>query len=239
MEIKRFFAPQSALSNNLITITGDEFYHLSKVLRHKIGYKIIVSLEDGKDYYCTITKMEKDSCEAIVDDVEDNPCISDVKITLFQAIPKGSKIDLIIQKTTELGVDEIVPFYSKYTNEKKFNIERNKKIAVEASKQSGRAKITKIRDVISFEDMLDMLLKFDLVIMPYEHSTEGRIGDIKKLKTAKNIAYIIGSEGGFDALEVQKAQEKGAKIVTLGKTILRVETAAIVALAIIKYELGY
>lgn len=238
MEIKRFFAPQSALINNTITIDGDEYYHLFKVLRHKVGFKIIVSLEDGKDYYCTIIGMAKDFCEARVDEIKENPCISDVKITLFQALPKGNKIDLIIQKCVELGVSKIVPFMSQYVNEDKFNLERSRKISIEASKQSCRSIKCEIEDLINFEDMLNYLKEFDLVILPYEKATFGRLGEIKGLRQAKNIAYIIGSEGGFTDSEVKNLEDEDAKIISLGSQILRTETAAIITAALISYEIS-
>ncbi len=238
MELKRFFAPQSALTNDVITISGDEFYHLFKVLRHKEGYKIIVSLEDGKDYYCTITRMYKDYCEAKVDEVKDNPCISDITLTLFQALPKGNKIDFVIQKCVELGVTEIKPFISQYVNETKFNLDRNQRIAIEASKQSCRSIKCEVSDVISFEEMLNQLANYDLVIFAYEKATTGKIGSIPQLKTSKRIAYIIGSEGGFLEDEVTQILNRGAYMITLGSHILRTETASIVVAAIINYEIN-
>lgn len=236
MSLKRFFAPQGALSDNIIKIEGDEFYHLFKVLRSKIGYKIVVSLEDGKDYYCTITNIEKNHCLAKVDAVKDNPQYNDNNLTLFQALPKGNKMDLIIQKCTEIGIDNIFPFHSQYVNEKKFNLERSRRIALEASKQSQRSAVCQIHDLISFEEALSYLATFDVIVFAYEHAKGGRIGEVKRLKSAKNIAYIIGSEGGFTAEEADKFTELGANVVSLGASILRTETAAIVTGAIIKYE---
>lgn len=238
MEIKRFFASKSSLVDNIFTIEGEEFIHLTKVLRHKVGYHIIVCINDNKDYHCTITKIDRDYCLAQVDKVEDNICVSRSQITLFQALPKSDKMDLIIQKSVELGVNNIVPFYSKYVNESKFNKERAIKISLEASKQCGRATKCLVSDVVEFEIVEKMIDSFDLVIMPYENAEQGRIGNIPDIKTAQNIAIIIGSEGGFCEQEVDSIIAKSGVVVSLGKRILRCETAAIVATAIVRYEQG-
>ncbi len=238
MEIKRFFANQTALNDGIIVIDGDEYIHMSKVLRHKIGYKIIVNLEDGKDYFCEIISMNKDNCQAKVESIKDNECKSSNSITLFQALPKGDKIDLIIQKAVELGVKNIVPFYSQYVNEKKFNLDRANKIADEACKQCGRAIKCKVADVVEFSKILQIIEAYDLVIMPYENCTCGSVKNIETLKSAKNIAVIIGSEGGFDQQEAEAIKQVGGHIVSLGKRILRCETASIVAITLLQYELG-
>ena len=161
------------------------------------------------------------------------------KITLYQALPKGDKLDLITQKCTELGIYAIKPFLSKYTNETKFNKERLEKIGMEACKQCGRGKLPLIGNLCSFDEMLEDAKKNDVLIMHYENATIGRISSIRNLKQAKSIGIIIGSEGGFAEEEVKKAKKEAkAKIVSLGNRILRCETAAIVANTLVMYELG-
>lgn len=237
MEIRRFFIDNNKAYDNYIIIDGEEFNHMVKVLRYKVGYEIIVCLNDGLDYRCTICSIDKKSAKARIDYVEKNEAVPDVKINLYQALPKGDKLDLITQKCVELGVATINPFLSQYTNETKFKKERLEKIALEACKQCGRAQLPEISSLMDFDQMLDSI-DSEIIIMPYEHAQVGKISRIKNLKNAKSIAIIIGSEGGFCEEEVAKAKKKGAKIVSLGKRILRCETAAIVAQTLVMYEIG-
>ena len=239
MEIRRFFVPNEAAYDNYITIDGDQFVHMTKVLRYKVGYQLIICLDDGCDYLCTIMEIGKKSAKARIDLVEKNNAMPYTKITLYQALPKGDKLDLITQKCTELGIFAIKPFLSKYTNETKFNKERIQKIGMEACKQCGRGKLPIIGELCSFDEMLEDAKKNDILIMPYENATIGRISSIRNLKQAKTIGIIIGSEGGFSEEEVKKAKKEAkAKIVSLGNRILRCETAAIVANTLVMYELG-
>ena len=239
MEIRRFFVPNEAAYDNYITIDGEQFTHMVKVLRYKVGYQLILCLDDGLDYHCTIREITKKYARAGIDYVEKNNAVPNTKITLYQALPKGDKLDLIIQKCTELGIFAIKPFLSRYTNETKYNLERNKKIALEACKQCGRGKLPIIGELTDFDTMLEDAAKNDILIMPYENATVGRISSIKGLKQAKSIGIIIGSEGGFEESEVKKAKKDAkAKVVSLGNRILRCETAAIVTNTLVMYEIG-
>ena len=210
MEIRRFFVPNEAAYDNYITIDGEQFTHMVKVLRYKVGYQLILCLDDGLDYHCTIREITKKYARAGIDYVEKNNAVPNTKITLYQALPKGDKLDLIIQKCTELGIFAIKPFLSRYTNETKYNLERNKKIALEACKQCGRGKLPIIGELTDFDTMLEDAAKNDILIMPYENATLGRISSIKGLKQAKSIGIIIGSEGGFEESEVKKAKKDAA-----------------------------
>ena len=145
MEIKRFFVDAENYDGKNIIVDGEEYIHMSKVLRHKVGYQIIVNLDDGKDYYCVIREMGKDYAKAEVQKVVDNECKASASVTLFQALPKGDKLDFITQKCVELGVERIVPFLSKYVNETKFNLPRANRIALEARNQT--VKVQKILDL--------------------------------------------------------------------------------------------
>ena len=238
MEIKRFFANANNFDGRYIIIDGEEYTHMSKVLRHKVGYQIIVNLDDGKDYNCTIKEMNKDYAKAEVNEIVDNECKASASVTLFQALPKGDKLDLITQKCVELGVEKIVPFLSRYTNETKFNLQRLSRIALEACKQCGRARRPQVGDLVDFDGLLNMLDEYDTVILPYEHAKVGKISAVQGLESGKKIALIIGSEGGFAPEEAESIAAKRGQIVSLGKRILRCETAAIITSAIIMYELG-
>ena len=239
MEIRRFYVDCNDINEDVVTISGDEFWHLTKVLRYKVGYQIIVcNNKDGKDYYCTIKTIEKDYCTAIVQKICDNECKTKVAVTLYQALPKGDKIDLILQKAVELGVQDIVFFNSDYVSEKKFNLDRLNKINVEACKQCGRSRISNISGLLTFDKMLDSLKIYDKVIICYEDEKVNSIKCELENCTYNNIAIIIGSEGGFSEQEVDLCKKQGAVSVTLGSRIMRCETASIVTCGIVMYELG-
>ncbi|MEG1394539.1 MAG: RsmE family RNA methyltransferase [Clostridia bacterium] len=237
MEIKRFFL-NSACVDNRFVIDGEEFEHLTKVLRYKVGYQAIICNDDGKDYLCTIESIGKCSAVAVVDSAQENCTVGRVKLTLFQAMPKGDKLDLIIQKACELGASEVTPFLSRFTNETKFNAERANRISKEACKQCGRAKLLQVNELTEFEQVVEEMKNFDIVIVPYENAEFGKIGDVDGLDKAQSVALVIGSEGGFAQEEVDALKQIGGKIVSLGKRILRCETAAIASIGLIMYFAG-
>ena len=238
MEIRRFFASQDDVCGDRITVSGEEFAHMTKVLRQKKGYRVVVCTGDGKDYEGIIESIEKDRAVVVVGRVSDNACDPTLDVTLFQALPKGDKMSFIVQKCTELGARAIVPFLSDFTDEDKYNRERMQRVAKEACKQCGRSLLCEVGELTDFDSVVARFGKYDCVIMPYENATFGRIGDVKGLDTAKKIAVVIGSEGGFSAKEVAAAKSAGAQIVSLGKRILRCETAGLVAITLIGYERG-
>lgn len=239
MDFKRFYVGANDITDNVVTILGDEFWHLTKVLRYKVGYYIVVcNNEDGKDYICKITLIDKDYAQAVIEDVQENECKTKHSITLFQALPKGDKADLICQKAVELGVQNIFFFNSRYVSEKKFNLDRLHKINVEACKQCGRSRISTVAGLFDFDEMLNILSHFDKVIICFEKEDKNSIKSALAHVDADNIAIIIGSEGGFSDDEVALCKQKGAESVTLGSRIMRCETASIVACGIVMYELG-
>lgn len=237
MEIRRFFVSPDDVAGDKIYISGDEYAHL-KVLRQKVGYKVVVCTGDGKDYEGTIEEISRDRAVVRIDTVSANANDPALDITLFQALPKGDKMSFIVQKCTELGARRIVPFLSAYTEETRYNRERMQRVAKEACKQCGRSLVCDAGELTDFDGVISSLRDYDLVIMPYENATCGRTGDVKGLKTAKKIAVIIGSEGGFAQEEVQRAKDAGAQIVSLGRRILRCETAGLVTISLIAYERG-
>ena len=237
MEIKRFFVEPEDIVDKIITIKGEEFYHLTTVLRHKIGYKIVVCCSDDYDYNATITDIQKDYAIAKIDSRIPNCCKPKTKINLYQAVIKNTKLDIVIQKAIELGVNSITLFFSKNTNETNVNIERLNKIAKEASKQCGRADLVKIKGVLTFEEMLEDIKNYSNIVIPYEYEEKNNFNSIKVEQNGE-YALIIGSEGGFDSLEVEKVKELGGHSVTLGNRILRAETASIVATSLLMFKLG-
>lgn len=236
MEIRRFFVEPKAINGNLVRVTGEEFLHMTKVLRYKLGYQAIVCCDDGKERLCTVRIIGKDFAELTIDDVKTVDS-KRVKFTLFAGLLKNNKLDFTIQKCVELGVDEVIPFTSANTAETKFNAERGNKIVVESAKQCGSAYLTKIGEICTLDKVFSTFKKFDKVIFAYEGEKSHKIKDVD-FGDCKKIALVVGAEGGFTPEEAETAAKKGAEVVTLGKRILRAETAGIVASALTLDALG-
>lgn len=237
------FVPKEYVSDSQIIIKGSDVNHIKNVLRHVIG-DVLDVVSNNIKYSAKIVEMNSDfiKCEVIDAHKED---LSNVKITIFQGLAKADKIEYIIQKCTELGVHEIAPVEMKRcvvkldSKDKIKKIDRWKKIAEVAAKQSLRNDILKIEKIYSFEDMKNCLKNYDCAILAYEKEKEVTLKSIlKKIDCDSiNIAVIIGPEGGIDDDEVNELIANGAKSVTLGKRILRTETAPVAMSAIIMYEL--
>ena len=235
MEIRRFFTDKSAIENGKIVVKGDEFLHMTKVLRYKVGFKAIVCANDGVENLCTIQEIGKDYAVLKIDEsvVADR---KNVSLTLYAGLLKNNKLDFVIQKAVELGVDRVVPFVSANSAETKFSKERGERIALEAAKQCGSAYLSKVGELESFEQVLDEIKNYDKVLFAYEGEKKNNI-KTSNLSGA-NIALIVGCEGGFKPEEMRLAKDKGAEVVTLGRRILRAETASIVLLALTLDKLG-
>lgn len=234
MEIKRFFSDTSA-SGGLLYITGDELNHLTRVLRYKEGYKAIVCNGDGNDYMCTLVSVTPHEAVARIDEV--CPCAgeADTRVTLYQALPKSSKIDYIVQKAVELGVDKIVFFRSRYSQTEQFNQSRADRIATEACKQCGRARKVQVCYYPSMEEALASR-SGDILVMPYEKADKGSMREA--VGKSGSVDLVIGSEGGFSDEEAEYVKKCSGRHVTLGRRILRCETAAAVSVALVMYERG-
>lgn len=235
MEIRRFFVSENDINDGIITMKGDEFLHMTKVLRYKVGYRAFICCNDGYEHDCTITELNKGY--AILK-VNESKLVDkkNIKLTLFAGILKNNKLDFVIQKGVELGVDKVVPFLSAYSAETKFSKERADKIAIDAAKQCGTAYLTEVSELISFDSLVDKIKDFDTVLLAYENETNYSLKNTKIV--GKNIAIIVGPEGGFKVDEMRKIQSEGAKIITLGKRILRAETASIVVSTLVLDKLG-
>jgi 16S rRNA (uracil1498-N3)-methyltransferase len=237
----RFFEQITNDSGEIFSIFGENAAHISKSLRMKPGEELVLC-DNGIDYLCEIAQVYKDSVALFVKSKSPNKTEPTVSVTLFQGYPKGDKLETIIQKSVELGADEIVPVVTsrsisrpdKKSAEKKGA--RFSKIAKEASGQSGRGKVIPVAPQINFNECLKQLSEFDLVLLCYEGGGEkfSKTG----ISSAKKIAVLIGPEGGFEKSEVEAAKAAGAKIVTLGPRIMRTETAPLAALSVVMYESG-
>lgn len=238
MEIRRFYVDKGDIRDGFVTVKGDEYIHMTKILRHKVGYKIIVNNNlDGFDYYAVISDIGKESARAEIIDTVINDTVSNVDVTLLQALPKGDKSDFIAQKATELGVKKIVFFLSEFTAEKKINIDRIKRITLEACKQCGRAFVPEVEFVNTIGEL--PIEQYDKVIFMNEHERKMSFSDVSfSNDKEKKVALIVGSEGGFSNREVNEICDKCAVSVSLGKRILRAETASVASMSIVMYKLG-
>ena len=239
----RFFAPEENLGNREICLTGDDVNHIKNVLRMPPGEEVMVSFGKGMDYHCRIRTLEK-AC-IWLDVLEEVPAVTElpVKIVLFQALPKKDKMEWIIQKAVELGAAEIVPVSSRRCvvrlddKKKEKKLARWQTIAEAAAKQSGRGKIPEIHTVLSFSQALSYAEELDTVLIPYELSDNmaESVEVMKKAAEGRSIGIFIGPEGGFERSEVEAAMEAGAAPVSLGKRILRTETAGMTALSVLMF----
>lgn len=237
----RFFADKGAFSDGVARISGEDVAHITKVLRLKAGDSVVLCDGAETDYTCTISSMDKSEIILDIDSISPNEAESDVSITLYQGLPKSDKMDFIIQKCVELGVDRIVPVESarcvaKIKDDDKKR-QRWQRIAEEAAKQCGRGKIPQVSSAISFDKAIKE--EHDLKIMPYECEMQSNLNDaLSNVTTPCTLAIYIGPEGGFEQSEADKANDSGVKTVTLGKRILRCETAGLATVSAVMYALG-
>jgi 16S rRNA (uracil1498-N3)-methyltransferase len=240
----RFYVPQPWIENGMLKVEGDEVKHIRKVLRLKTGDGIVVFDGLGKELEGTIVEEGLSSVVIRIQNIFSSERDSPLEVTLAQSLLKGEKMDYLIQKATELGVKEIIPFLSSRSVpflEKSRRPKRHhrwEKIAVEASKQCGRGVVPKIESLQDYSDMLQMASTEDLCLIPWEREGIKLKEVLERSKEKRKIFFIIGPEGGFNQSEVDEAKKAGFTPVTLGKRILRAETASLCLLSILQYERG-
>lgn len=248
--MSRFFVSNENIFEDSIIITGEDVNHIKNVLRYRIGDILVLSDGKGTDFQARIDRFEKGQIITKVGNISRSKTEPPLDIVLFQGIPKADKMDFIIQKNIEIGVKRIVPVVTERTV-LRFNGEKDKikkasrwqKIALEAAKQCNRGVIPKVDIPTSFKDTIKLAGDLDFILVPYEkeeHLTiKAFMDNIKSSKISiKKIGVFIGPEGGFSENEIADAINFGGDIVTLGPRILRTETAGLVVLAILMYELG-
>lgn len=226
--MKMFFYDGKIQDN--IKIDGEQFLHMTKVLRMQMADQFVAFNGDGFFYTCQICQISKRDLMANVLQKNENKNVLKNQITVFQGIvKKPDNQSLIIQKLCELGIQNLVFFESEYTNTKLDGVPkaRFEKIVVESCKQCKRASLLSIATQPSFQKMLQQLLQFDTIIFAYENDKTGDLMSVVSATCGKKIALVVGSEGGFSDAEVYALQQIGAKTISLGKTILRAETACI------------
>lgn len=242
----KFFTARENITDTEIKIETEDAKHIRKVLRLAPGDEITVCDGRGIDYAAVIERFEEGAVICSVKSSRVCDAEPSVGITLYQGLPKASKMDYIIQKTTELGIVRIVPVKMarcvvKMENaaaEKK-KLERWRKISYEAAKQSGRGCIPEIGDMMTFDEALEDMKKAELCFAPYECEGRTRLRDILEgVSGIKTVSFMIGPEGGYDIGEYEKLRGAGVETVTLGRRILRTETAGEAVLAMTMYGLG-
>ncbi|MDP4179846.1 MAG: 16S rRNA (uracil(1498)-N(3))-methyltransferase [Bacillota bacterium] len=241
----RFFVKLENISSEKILITDEDFNHIKNVLRLRKGDSFVVCDGNCTDYNVVLEDYSPNSAIAKIIESNINTNEPDIEVTLFQGIPKSDKMDLIIQKSIELGVKRIVPVLTEHTvvklnSEKDVNnkLTRWQRIAYEAAKQCNRGIIPQIETPVAFKDAIVLSKEYDLSLIPYEKEEGNKLKSYLVGTNAKNVSIIIGPEGGFSSNEVQFALQGDVIPVTLGPRILRTETAGFVALSIVMYELG-
>lgn len=241
-----FFAAPEQIGEKEVYITGSDVNHIKNVLRLKPGEEISVSNGvDGKEYRCSIEEIGKEEVRCILRFVKEDGLELPARIYLFQGLPKGDKMELIIQKTVELGVYEIIPVAArrsvvKLEGKKAANkLARWQQISEAAAKQSRRRIIPEIKPVMSMKEALLYAKEMDRKMIPYElaEGMDATRKFVESIKPEQSVAIFIGPEGGFEEVEITLAREMGAEPVTLGKRILRTETAGFTVLAWIMYQL--
>lgn len=229
-----FFVDENQKLNNKYVITGTDFNHIKNVLRMGVGDTFLVS-DGGISNLCEIESFESDSVIAKIIEENYNDTSLPISIYLFQGLPKGDKMELIIQKTVELGVECIVPVEMSRCvvklddKKKKSKVSRWQSISESAAKQSKCNRIPEISDVLTYKQALEKAKDLDLLLVPYEskNGMEDTKDALSQIKSGMSVGILIGPEGGFDEKEVEQAFEIGGKVISLGKRILRTETAAI------------
>ena len=237
-----FFAEHENIHDSYIDIVGSDVNHIKNVLRFKEGDKLLISSGDNVDYECSIASMSDEYIRADILSKDEQGKELPSRIILFQGLPKADKMELVIQKCIEIGVDSIVPVKTEHTvvkldgkEEKK--ISRWNKIAESAAKQCGRGKIPVVENVMTFKQAVEKAKSLDMAIIPYEKEEKNTLKAVTKEFKGTSIGVFIGPEGGFSSDEIALAGENGITSVTLGKRILRTETAGLVTSVILLYEL--
>lgn len=243
--MSRFYVTPGSVKGDKIYVGREESHHIIDVMRLGEGDKVTAFDGAGREYKGAISSVEGKRVIIDIEDVKASQRKPQLSISLAQAIPKKDKMDLIVQKATELGADEIMPVESARTvvrakgERKRHKIDRWQKIAIESSKQCGRQELPVIKDIVRFDAALDHIPKYDLTIMPALSDEAVPLRSVLSEieDRPSRILVIIGPEGGFSKNEIAAASEKGAVPVSLGALTLRSDTAAIATLAILNHEL--
>ena len=244
----RFYVALDQILEGEIVITGPDVSHIRNVLRMKAGDRLTACDGQGRDYICEITALEREEIRARELFCSETASELPVRLVLFQGLPKKDKMELIIQKAVELGAAEIVPVIMKRcvakledSKKEEKKRERWQRIAESAAKQSGRGIIPFIRPAMAYARALEYAKALDMLLIPYENQRGIRTAKEAFQKAAKSASagILIGPEGGFEPSEIEDGKKAGAEIISLGKRILRTETAGLAAVSMLMYEIEW
>ena len=243
--MQHFFVIPEQVGETEIYVTGQDVNHMKNVLRMKIGEQVEISDGNNKKYLCEVSAYEEEQAVLRILEIREADTELKSRLYLFQGLPKNDKMELIVQKAVELGAYEVIPVSMKRCvvklDAKKAakKVERWNSISESAAKQAGRSIIPKVSDVVSYREAMKRAEQLDVVLVPYE--LEEGMAETKKLlhqiQPGQSVGIFIGPEGGFEREEVEQAIEAGAHPVTLGRRILRTETAGFTMLSILMFEL--
>ena len=243
--MQHFFVTPEQVRERKIYIEGSDVNHMKNVLRMRIGEVLEVSDGNNHKYCCHIEAFEQELVVLEIDEEQSTDTELPSRICLFQGLPKGDKMELIIQKAVELGASEVIPVSTRRSivklDAKKAakKVERWQEIARSAAKQSGRGVIPEVSEVLGFKEALEYAKTLDVVLIPYELA-EGMAATkkiISQIAPGQSVAVFIGPEGGFSEEEIAQATEQQVQPMTLGKRILRTETAGLAVLSILMFHL--
>ena len=236
-----FYINKEDITENIATIKGEEAQHISRVLRMKKGDNVTLCDGEGTFYDAILTDFCDKTVTAEILKGYPAPTEPKVQLTVFQGVPKNPKLETVIQKLTEIGAVRLVPMDTKRAVaklDKSAKVERLRKIAQEAAKQSKRGIVPEVTDCVPFKKAVEMAAQADLALIPYEEEAEVSLKGVLRGKSPETVSVMIGPEGGFDKSEIQLAKDAGIQSVTLGKRILRTETAPLTVASVVLYELG-
>ena len=243
--MQHFFVEPSQVRDGRIIIEGSDVNHMKNVLRMKIREQVMVSDGNNLKYLCEVEGYGGEKAILNIKEMREADTELASRIYLFQGLPKQDKMELIVQKAVELGAFQIIPVETRRSvvklDEKKAirKRERWQEIAKSAAKQAGRAYIPGVEEVMSWKEALRCSEGLDVVLIPYElaEGMDEARSVLKAIRQGQSVGVFIGPEGGFEKEEVEEALQKGAKAITLGRRILRTETAGLAALAVLMFHL--
>ena len=242
--MSRFYVPNPRIEQGLLKVEGNEVRHIRRVLRLKVGDRLVLFDASAKEYEGIIVEESPSSVVIKVKDIFSPPKESPLEITLAQSLLKGEKMEYLIQKATELGTKKIVPFFSSRSvplldkSKKLRRYHRWEKIAIEACKQCGRITVPKVEPLQNYSEMLGMAPSEALRLILWEKKGQGLKEVLKESGGRTKIFFVVGPEGGMSDEEVGEAEKAGFIPITLGKRILRSETASLCLLSVLQYEWG-
>lgn len=240
-----FFVTPECVNDENIIINGSDVNHIKNVLRMKQGEELLISDGQGKDYLCKIETLDNEQVVAEIIEGEYGGTELPTRFYLFQGLPKSDKMELIIQKAVELGCYEIIPVQTKRSivkldkKKEESKIKRWNAISESAAKQSRRSIVPEVKPVMTYKEAVEYAAKFDVNLIPYENfkGMQETVIAIDKIKAGQSVGIFIGPEGGFEESEVDFAVSKGIDRISLGKRILRTETAGMTILSVLMFKL--